>query len=43
MVILGKAAQFAAGTDFFRWACQIAKYEVYNYRRRRQAERVCFS
>jgi RNA polymerase sigma-70 factor (ECF subfamily) len=43
VVILGKAAQFAAGTDFFRWACQIAKYEVYNYRRRRQAERVCFS
>ena len=43
MVILGKAAQFAAGTDFFRWACQIAKYEVYNYRRRQQAQRVCFS
>ena len=48
VVILGKASQFkasqvAAGADFFRWACQIAKYEVYNYRRRRATQQVCFS
>lgn len=36
VVILGKSAQFTPGTDFARWACQIAQYEVYNYRRRQQ-------
>ncbi len=43
VVILGKAGQFVPGTDFVRWACQIAQFEVYNYRRRRQSERVCFN
>jgi RNA polymerase sigma-70 factor (ECF subfamily) len=43
VIILGKAAQFTPGTDFVRWACQIAQYEVYNYRRRQQAERLHFN
>jgi RNA polymerase sigma-70 factor, ECF subfamily len=42
VIILGKAAQFTPGTDFVRWACQIAQYEVYNYRRRLQGERLHF-
>lgn len=36
VVIFSKADQFVAGTDFAKWACQIAHYEVYSYRRRRQ-------
>ncbi|MBN1394253.1 MAG: sigma-70 family RNA polymerase sigma factor [Pirellulales bacterium] len=43
VVMLGKASQFAPGTDFVGWACQIAQYEVYNYRRRLQNERLCFN
>jgi RNA polymerase sigma-70 factor, ECF subfamily len=43
VVILSKAAQFAPGTDFVRWARQIAQYEVFNYRRRLQAERLQFN
>jgi RNA polymerase sigma-70 factor, ECF subfamily len=43
VILLGKAAQFTPGTDFVRWACQIAQYEVYNYRRRQQAERLHFN
>jgi len=34
VIILSKADQFSPGTDFARWACQIARFEVYNYRRR---------
>jgi RNA polymerase sigma-70 factor (ECF subfamily) len=36
VVILSKADQFVAGTDFAKWACQIAHYEVCSYWRRRQ-------
>ncbi len=43
VIILSKAGQFTAGTDFVRWACQIAQYEVYNFRRRRQHERLHFN
>ncbi len=42
VILLSKSAQFAPGTDFVRWACQIAQYEVYNYRRRQQSERLHF-
>jgi RNA polymerase sigma-70 factor (ECF subfamily) len=38
VVIFSKSGQFAAGTDFAKWACQIAHFEVFNYRRRRQKE-----
>ncbi len=43
VIILSKADQFASDEDFVRWGCQVAKLEVYNYRRRRQTERVRFS
>jgi RNA polymerase sigma-70 factor (ECF subfamily) len=43
VVILGKASQFAPGTDFVRWACRIAQYEVYNFRRRLRNERLLFN
>ena len=43
VIILGKAAQFNPCTDFVRWACQIAQYEVYNYRRRQQTEKLHFN
>jgi RNA polymerase sigma-70 factor (ECF subfamily) len=43
VIILGKADQFAPGTDFVRWACQIAQFEAYNYRRRLQNERLRFN
>jgi RNA polymerase sigma-70 factor, ECF subfamily len=34
VVILDKCDQFRPGTDFMRWSCQIAKYEVLAFRRR---------
>jgi RNA polymerase sigma-70 factor, ECF subfamily len=40
VIILSKAADFRPGTDFLCWACQIAKFEVFNYRRRHQGERL---
>jgi RNA polymerase sigma-70 factor (ECF subfamily) len=43
VIILDKADQFVSGTNFVRWACQIAHYEAYNYRRRLQRERLRFS
>jgi len=43
VIILDKADQFAPGTNFVRWACQIAQYEAYNYRRRLQNERLHFN
>ena len=42
VIILSKAVQFHPGTDFVGWACRIAQYEVYNYRRRQQGERLHF-
>jgi RNA polymerase sigma-70 factor (ECF subfamily) len=38
VVIFSKADQFVAGSDFAKWACQIAHYEVFSYRRRRQKQ-----
>lgn len=38
VVIFRKADQFVRGTDFPKWACQIAHFEVCNYRRKRQKE-----
>ncbi len=42
LVILDKAGKFTPGTDFAGWARQIAKYEVYNYRRQLAGERLHF-
>jgi RNA polymerase sigma-70 factor (ECF subfamily) len=33
VILLNKEAQFEPGTNFLAWACQIARLEVYNYRR----------
>jgi RNA polymerase sigma-70 factor (ECF subfamily) len=38
VVILNKSDQYVPGTDFARWACQIAHFEICNYRRKRQRE-----
>ena len=38
VVIFKKADQFVQGTDFAKWACQIAHFEVCNYRRKRHKE-----
>jgi RNA polymerase sigma-70 factor (ECF subfamily) len=43
VVVLGKADQFVPGTDLCKWACQIAYFEVCNYRRRKQKESTGFS
>jgi RNA polymerase sigma-70 factor, ECF subfamily len=42
VIILSKADQYVPGTRFASWACQIAQYEVFNYRRRLQAEHLRF-
>lgn len=38
VVIFRKADQFVQGTEFAKWACQIAHFEVCNYRRKRHAK-----
>src|SRR5689334_1282086 len=38
VVILNKSGEFVSGTDFASWACQIAHFEICNYRRKRQRE-----
>jgi RNA polymerase sigma-70 factor (ECF subfamily) len=43
VVLLDKADQFQTGTDFRAWMLKIAQFEVYNYRRRKQAEGRRFS
>jgi RNA polymerase sigma-70 factor (ECF subfamily) len=34
LAVFKKADQFVPGTDFAKWACQIAYFEVCNYRRK---------
>lgn len=43
LVIWSKYQQFRLGTNFFAWACQIARYEVLKYRERHYREKVSFS
>jgi RNA polymerase sigma-70 factor, ECF subfamily len=43
VIILSKADQFEPGTEFLRWACQIAKFEVYNFRRRSSSGNLTLS
>lgn len=38
VIVLKKAEQYEKGTDFAKWACQIAHFEVCNYRRKRHKE-----
>jgi len=40
LALLRKSAQFTPGTNFRAWAGQIAKYEVFNYRRICQIEKT---
>ena len=42
VVIWQKAANYVEGTDFWRWASQIAYFEVLTYRKRRGRDRLVF-
>jgi RNA polymerase sigma-70 factor (ECF subfamily) len=42
-VLWRKFADFESGSDFVRWANQVAYYEVLKFRRRRQKDSLCFS
>ncbi|MBI1369783.1 MAG: sigma-70 family RNA polymerase sigma factor [Planctomycetes bacterium] len=43
LVLWRKWEQFEAGTDFVKWACTIARYEVLNYIRRGDRSPQAFS
>ncbi len=43
VVLWKKFSQFRTGTNFFAWACQVARLEVKDYRRRQKRDRVVFS
>lgn len=43
LVIWSKSALFDPGTNFFAWACQIARYEVLQHRQRYHRDRLKFS
>ena len=43
LVLWRKFNSFDRSTDFFAWACQVIRYEVYNHRRRDSRRRVLFS
>jgi RNA polymerase sigma-70 factor, ECF subfamily len=43
VVLWKKFGQFRSGTNFFAWACQVARLEVKDFRRRQKRDRVVFS
>lgn len=43
VVLLTKASQFQPGTKFFAWACQVARYEVLQFRQSLHRDRLRFS
>lgn len=43
VVLLTKASQFQLGTSFFAWACQVARFEVLQFRQSRHRDRLRFS
>lgn len=43
VIIWQKCDRFRPGSNFFAWACQIAKYEVLKQRDKRRRERLHFS
>ena len=43
LVIWKKADQFDLGTNFFAWACQIARYEILQHRQRFRRDKLKFS
>ncbi|MBI1374320.1 MAG: sigma-70 family RNA polymerase sigma factor [Phycisphaera sp.] len=42
-VLWRKFDEFESGGNYFAWACRIARYEVMNFRRKRQREPLRFS
>lgn len=42
LVLWSKFGNFAAGTDFFAWACRVAHFEVLKFRERRQRDALVF-
>lgn len=43
VVIWKKSQQFDVGTNFFAWACQIARFEVLQFRQRHRRDKLQFS
>ncbi len=43
IVLWRRFADFEAGTDFRRWACVVARFEVLQYRRKMARDRLVFS
>ncbi|HEX3357984.1 MAG TPA: sigma-70 family RNA polymerase sigma factor [Tepidisphaeraceae bacterium] len=43
LIMWKKFDQFQPGTNFFAWACKIARLEVKEYRKRQARQRVIFS
>jgi RNA polymerase sigma-70 factor, ECF subfamily len=43
VVLWKKFGQFKSGTNFFAWACQIARLEVKDYRKKQKREKRIFS
>ncbi len=43
LVVWSKSNQFDPGTNFFAWACQIARYEVLQHRQRYRRDKLKFS
>jgi len=43
VVLWQKFEQFQPDSNFFAWACQIARFKVRDYRRKKSRERVIFS
>lgn len=43
IVLWRKFEQFEPNTSFFAWACQVARFKVRDYRRKKSRERVIFS
>jgi RNA polymerase sigma-70 factor, ECF subfamily len=43
LILWKKFDQFEPGTNFYAWACQIARLEVKEFRKRTNRERVVFS
>ncbi|MCG8586785.1 MAG: sigma-70 family RNA polymerase sigma factor [Pirellulales bacterium] len=43
LILWQKFDEFEEGTNFRAWACRIARFEVFNFRARQNAERLRFS
>ena len=43
VILWRKFSDFKVGTNFFAWACKIARYEVMTYRRKKSRQRLIFN